>query len=47
MGAGGVKWLWVRWKAMKLDKEEEEVYMPTDKVFAWHSYPGISFFLYL
>ena len=26
----------VRWKAMKLDKEEaeEEMYMPTDKVFA-------------
>ena len=25
----------VRWKAMKLDREEaeEEVYMPTDKVF--------------
>ena len=34
----------VRWKAMKLDKEEarEEVYMPTDKVFVWHSLNIIS-----
>ena len=49
MGTGGHKAFsfmsLVRWKAMKLDREEakEEVYMPTDKVFVWHCYHGISF----